>query len=363
MAERMDLNTAMIAAFFRWWTKELEDLLPVRRKSGPVAGARLVAALGNDGVALFQEAGEPPATVGESLNLSLHDLPVALASLRRRTGALPIGIRVRHGDCFVRTLELPAAAERDFARMLSLDLERTTPLKAADVLAAHIVEGPVSGRRLTRVRHLVLKTRTIAAVQQSIRDAGADVAFIDCLDADGQTALPVDFLAPARRTPARTWTPRRMATAAAVCLAVIAFATYWLRHEWALSNLETEIARREEGASATRRALAQVRDADADVARLRRLEAERHSALVVLDEVTRLVPSTAWVQEFRLDGTTIEITGLAVSAAALLPAFERSDWFHEARFTAPIRIDPGEDRERFRLEVRLRHPPPTIVTR
>ena len=47
------------------------------------------------------------------------------------------------------------------------------------------------------------------------------------------------------------------------------------------------------------------------------------------------------------------IGGIAPSVSALLPVFERSARFHDARFTAPLRLESAEGGERFRMRARL----------
>ena len=74
----------------------------------------------------------------------------------------------------------------------------------------------------------------------------------------------------------------------------------------------------------------------------------------MIEEVSRLLPDTAWLEALRVDGDTLEISGLAVSASALLPLFERSSVFHDARFAAPVRLASERDRERFNLKARIK---------
>jgi general secretion pathway protein L len=76
--------------------------------------------------------------------------------------------------------------------------------------------------------------------------------------------------------------------------------------------------------------------------------------VVLLDEISRLMPDDAWVSELRIDGDIVDMTGYARQATALLPLFEHSALFEDARFSSPVRFDPAQDRERFGLRVRLR---------
>lgn len=274
-------------------------------------------------------------------------------------GQKAVGVRVRASDCLVRMVELPAVASRNFAQMLLLDLERSTPLKARDVLSAHIIEGERAGGGMARVRHLVVKSRTIEPALAQLRAAGFDVVVVDCWNGDGTAGLPVNFLELGKYVGRRSRSGfAGRAAAVAVALGITATLIYWDRQHNALAALTAETSRLTESARETRQIIDSARATGAGLVHFRRFKADRAPATMILDEVTRLLPDTAWLQEFRLDNDVVEIAGLAAGASSLLSAFERSSMFRETSFTAPLRQEIGEDRERFRLRTRLK---PVVV--
>lgn len=266
-----------------------------------------------------------------------------------------VRLRVRWADCLEREVELPAAAVRNFEPMLRLDMERSTPLKGRDVLSAHIVVGGASGANLVKVRHLVVKRRTVEPVLDALRAANVEVGAIDCWNEDGSAPLAVNFLHEAG--PTERGGSGRLGRWAAVGVAAMLGVVYLAqvtRQERAVAVLDAEIAEAQASVREIRRRADDSRAAGAFAEQLKGLAAGRLPATAILEEVTRLLPDTAWLQELRLDNDTIEMAGLAASAAGLLPLFERSPFFHETSFTAPVRVEPGEDRERFRLRTRLK---------
>ncbi len=341
---------SVATGFFDWWLGELRGLFPAARSTAH-AGSRLpvISIEGQGIVGLLDSRGAPVGPAGP-----IVDAIAALASRRAKA----VRLRVRQVDCLIRKVELPVAAYRNFEQMLRLDLERSTPLKGRDVLSAHIVEGTASGGNLSAVRHLVVKRRTVEPVIAALSDAGIQVAAIDCWNEEGSAALPLNFLN-AAAAPEREGVRAvsRWAMVAAALLVVGGyFAQIW-RQERAVAALDKEIAGVQSSVREARRRIEDARSAGAFTEQLTSLKAERLPATLVLDEVTRLLPDTAWLQEFRLDNDTIEMAGLAASASALLPLFERSRHFHETSFTAPVRLEPGEERERFRLRTRLKAVP------
>ncbi len=339
-----------VASFFEWWTSELRGMLPAARNGARATVRYPTIALEANGLGRLLDP------MGRAVGQPARPMAELIEEFRRGAGRgqQAIGIRVRPSDCLVRMVELPAAASRNFAQMLLLDLERSTPLKARDVLSAHIVDDARTESGMARVRHLVVKTRTIEPVLAQFRAAGVDVVSVDCWNGDGTAGLPVNFLAEGKSAGGTSrfgfagW-----AAALAVTLGITATLIHWDRQHKALAALTTETSRLTESARDTRQLIEGARATGAGLEHLRRMKADRQPATMILEEVTRLLPDTAWLQEFRLDNDVVEIGGLAVGASSLLTVFERSAVFHETSFTAPLRLETGEDRERFRLRTRL----------
>src|SRR5262245_47580113 len=130
--------SAAFGMFWRWWTGELKALLPRAGGNGRGRAARrLVIAVDGPRRTLLLEKGAhiEPLGAADDADAGL----ASLADLARSRPGLPVGLRFGGMDCFSRMIQLPAQAEGDFARILDLDMERTTPLRTADVLTAFYV--------------------------------------------------------------------------------------------------------------------------------------------------------------------------------------------------------------------------------
>jgi general secretion pathway protein L len=340
---------SIASGFFAWWISELSGLLPAARSPARAASRLTIVAL--------EPHGEARVIGSSGRSADPVALSEAIAGLDPRSDSR-VCLRVRPADCLIRDIELPSAATRDFGRMLRLDLERSTPLKGRDVLSAHMIVGPAAGAGLVRVRHLVVKRRTVEPALTALRAAGIEIAAVDCWNEDGSAALPVRFLDDAEPT-AKSGSGRLAWWAA--CATAVLLAAAWLaqvsRQQHALAALDAGIGRLQSGVREVRRQTEEARAAVAFAEQLRRLKEDRLPATMILEEVTRLLPDSVWLQEFRLDNDIVELAGLAASASALLPLLERSQHFHETSFTAPVRLEQGEDRERFRIRTRLKSAP------
>ena len=352
-----DTSGSSLSTFFSWWGQELYGLLPGASTAADAATARTVIAVEPDGLRLVESSGKSagPAPQG---TVPVGEMLAYLAGLERRTrSAGTVGLRLPYSACFVRRVELPAVAKRDFGRMLAIDLERSTPFKLKDVLTAFEAGDTPSAKGLLKVRHLIIKRKAIEGLKSEIEALGLKVTRIECMQEAGTSALPVNFLASDAATepaPRSTGVVSKLLAVTAAGLAASAAYIYVDRHEQAWQALQAETGKLKAKALAQKDAIAKSQSAYAEIANYQRLRAETVSKVAILEELTRILPDTAWVTDLKIDGSTVDISGLAVSAAALVPILERSKVFVDATSTASLTFDPREEKERFAIRARIR---------
>jgi general secretion pathway protein L len=337
-----------LSRFLSWWGQELYGLLPGSRPTPESASARVTLAVEPTGLRLIEAGG------GKSVNTKFRGAPAPngvvpvpammayLASLSRiKKSPTTISLRLPFSACFVRRTELPAGAQRDFARLLALDLERSTPFKTKDVLTTYTVDGAPTAKGLLKVRHLIIKRKSVE----------------ECLTEDGAACFPTNFLA-SSATPGATARPIGIATTllalGVAALAASATYTYIDHHAQALTRLQAETTRLKAISQSQKDALAKTQSAFTEIANYQKLRAETVSKVTVIEELSRILPDTAWITDLKLDGSTLDISGLATSAAALVPILERSRTFVDATSTASLTFDPREEKERYSIRARIR---------
>lgn len=349
-----------VGRFVSWWGSELRGLLPGAGRAR-TAAPRIIVSIEDTGFRLL-DGGNAKLKPLDRSSAGLLNRPDMLTVLGRRVRSRAwrnVGIRVRHASCFVRHVEVPAGAEQHVAKLLALDLQRNSPFLAHEIRSAYYRDPSLPSNGKLPMRQLIIKRSAVDGLIADVEDLGADVVRLDCWAEDGVTALPVDFLeadmAPAPSRPLRRAVHALLGMSA---LALAGAAVYIVidRHEAALRDLRTETAKLKTKALAARDGLTRAQGQYTEFANLQRARTEYISKPRVLDELTRLLPDTVWISDMRIEGSTIDVTGLASSASGVVKILERSNTFVDATLTAPLTFDQREDKERFSLRMKLRAP-------
>jgi general secretion pathway protein L len=341
---------------FSWWKEELTELVPspLRRWAAGEA-RRTIFAPENGQFVHYEEVRGRLVRRGET------SLPAGGPGRRRfaaRRLSRPIGVRLPRSACLIRQMELPAAARQDFGKILQLDLERATPFRHQDVYRDHFIEnGPVRDGKLP-VRQVVVKRAVLDPILQQLKSHNIEVDFADCWDDGDKRGLPINLLRGGQGEPASAARRRSMpALALGLCMLILAGSAVLLglsKYETALQRLESETASAQAKAVAVNRSLTTAEASLTAVAELRRLKASRPPVIRILDELTRLLPDTAWVSFLKIEGDALEVTIVAQSTAELLPLFARSPLFATAALSSPVTYDSGGQSERATVRMTLK---------
>jgi Tfp pilus assembly protein PilN len=138
-----------------------------------------------------------------------------------------------------------------------------------------------------------------------------------------------------------------------MCLLVLALiawgVSYPIRDELRLRQLRAENRKLEPAVAALRREETELQKVRKELNFLSSLEERRGEVLRVLDELTRIVPTNAYLSNLRYHDRVLELQGNAENASALIPVLERSLVFENVGFNAPS--NRGRDnRETFSLK-------------
>jgi Tfp pilus assembly protein PilN len=156
---------------------------------------------------------------------------------------------------------------------------------------------------------------------------------------------------------------RRLSLLNAVLVGLLAIAlvgwgvSYPIKDELRLRQLQRENHTLEPAVEALQQEEKQLQGVRGEVRMLSQIDERKGEALRILDELSKVIPTSAYLSNFRYRNGIVEIQGNAENASALIPLLERSPLFENVGFNAPS--NRGRDnRETFSLKADLEEPRP-----
>lgn len=331
-----------VSNFLSWWGGELAELLGPKQDR-PKA------------VSVIEIEGDLARLAVAGASTTAMPLPDLLAQAAAKKVPRQIVLRFPSHTFYSRSVQLPQAAHRDFAKLLAIDLERATPFKTNEVYAGYELEPAVRGSKQQPVRHIVIKRAVVDRLGEHIEAAGFQLAGVETRGV-GEAVIPIDIRpgieAATNAGPQVSTIKGLAALAIALTASLIYFSVH--RHERALSDVMTETASLKASAQAVREKLTKVAEAEATISDFNALRQAAISRAAILEELTKILPDSAWLTEIKIKGAAVDIAGLAVSASALMPLIEASPYFVDAQTLTPVTFDQQQNKERFGIRMRLR---------
>ena len=215
----------------------------------------------------------------------------------------------------------------------------------------------VRDHRLTSVRRVPRNTHTDDAPDADMHLLGREaLRWIDApLESQLLDATLATVFARSRQ--------RRWLTSAVLATAAVLF-LFWSVDRWRgeqLNTLVTVAALLTEQASPAVHAESRLSRAQDEVTLLAGASVARHAPdapLVVLAQLSRILPKDAFVQRLEWDGQLWRVDGTADNARRLVPLFDGDAHFRDVRIASASQrfLDAGRQRESFAISFRTRSP-------
>ncbi|MEI2431334.1 PilN domain-containing protein [Lysobacter yananisis] len=356
--------------FFSWWGRTLASWLPLRtRQALGVDRGRLLLQVdgGAQGGAIrlrLQQADQVQelATLPD-LSAWNSGAPADAAAdplaplLPPRIGELPRWLLLPPATSLRRRLNLPAAAADRLRDVVGFEIDRQTPFTAEAVAFDARVLARRDGDGQIEAELVAVPRQALDPQLHAIGPLAATLAGIDVAGADG-VPLGVNLLPPAqrraRRDPFRYW---NLALAAVALLALAAGMWQVLdNRRAAIKDLQQTIAR---NANAARQAASQrqeVVDLIEGQAFLDRTRAARPSTVQIIDELSRRMPDSTYLEKLAIEDESLLMIGLSREASSLIGKLQGTPLWRSPALTGAVQPDPATGRDRFTLTAEIGPP-------
>ena len=261
----------------------------------------------------------------------------------------PVAVALPEGEFLLRLLELPLLPWWQLPRLMRFEAPRHIPLPLAEArVDFRIVQRDFTAGRMV-VELAITRVETVRKVEALAQMAGGRPEAVLLHTSQGPWY--------SRRLLERAWrevleTRRyqklflRTALPIVLGLACIMGAQHWAGRLAASRDAAVAAARAQAaGVEPLRQQLASLNDQISFLANAR----TQPSAAVLSEEVAKLLPDDAWLQEFDIEAQTVRLVGTAGHATDLLTVFSASPLFSDVRFEAPLTPAPMTGGSQFDL--------------
>ncbi len=338
----------MFRELYRWWLDQLAGLLPqALRRPGAVLPDATIVGLepGAYTLSLRRNGGVNSLARFERNSQGIRALQQRLAGLGANAPGLALGLPRER--VLAKRVTLPLAARADLAQALAFEIARETPFEEGEVLWDYTLVRV--DRALGRLEaELVLVPR--APLADDIAAIAAAHLAADAVEVEGLARPYRMALGGSARREGRA--PQRAMPALAaltVLLALAAVLTPFVKQQWALGRLGSEIAALDSdvhAAAAMRSELEKLSKA-ADFLGTER--ARIGSPLATLAALTRVVPDDSYLTVLTLRDGQLTIAGRSPSSAGLIVKLAATKTFKDPAFVEPVVRAKGDDLEFFTI--------------
>jgi general secretion pathway protein L len=353
----------LLRAAWAWWIGELASLLPATMQRA-VAGLRrrLVLSIEGESARLAWEAGDRREMLGlvDLAAAEPSEIRALLSQPGQNRALPPVTLRLDDASALRAPMLLPIAAQANLPQVVAFEFERFTPFKRDSVYYSDRIlsREPGSGRlnlelvvvQRSNVDDLVRAARRLGLLPARVEVSGSRLP-VD-LRATGDSRQPFERLV-------RIAVVVLAGTACALAIGAIAIPMFQAKTEAAHLTAEVAQVRRQADTAQQLR-----KEIDAEIENRQSIGARKTSTPTVselLGSLTHLLPDDAWLTELQVSGGTVQISGFANSATALLSLLDQSPLLSNAAFRSSVTQDTDAARERFDISAQIRSKPDTKV--
>jgi general secretion pathway protein L len=356
-----------LGRFWHWWSGELIALVPQwLQQSGTTVTHGLLIEVTPQAVVLYRWLQGSLTEQGRiDRQPDGHDSPeIAFRALfsKLHKHNEPVALWLTETQYLVKQIELPLAAAKNLRQVLGFEMDRHTPFNAEQVyFDFRVLDVNNPKERLTIKLVVVPRPEMDKSLDLLERwGAPANAAFtantvqigdaINLIPAEHNTNHPSK---PRGIHPSLLLLTLFLATTAVII-------PLWQKHQ-AVVTLQPIVDRAKQQAKETDALRHEQEKLAAEYNFLLDKKQATPPLIILLDELSRLLPDDTWVQQFNLKGQELQIQGETGSSSKLIALIENTMILHDANFRSPLTKGNMPNSEHYHLVAKIMTMPPTEI--
>lgn len=342
---------AQVGDFAIWWRDELLGLMPERwQRHLRHLGNSLIIEL-DEQQAVFSLGNLAQAEALETLGLEAlcGDGGLREASLARAAKAAQIILLLPAQHALRKTVGLPLATEGKVDNVLRFEMDRYTPFSSEQVYFGHRQLRHGGSRERIEIELTVVQRDYLDPLLAALGRLGLAPDLVSLRDSADSAGNLVNLLPASRGLAGRQGWRKRLRVVWVPLLVLGLLAWPFFLQDRELQALQDEVLQLKDRVEQARGLGSTLEQLQSGRDFLLRQQAAAPQPLLLLDELTALLPDSTWLTRFEDDGSSVRLDGESAEASSLISLLESSPLLENVRFASPVTANPGTARERFSL--------------
>jgi len=347
-----------VKGFWQWWTEELAGLMPaVLRSQFKVQSKALLIEI-DDGICRLKTKTPHGLELLSEFNLD-SDLDDNEVEQRKTLAGMADQAILLLPDHYIlrKTISLPEATASKLQDVLKFEMDRNTPFKADEVYFSYKVIRPDQAQHKIQVELTIVTRAVLDELLNRIAAQGINIgcvvpASLNLADIDN----PVLNLLPRQGDADHRIRARRKQQQKfwflLVLIVLVALGGLYQRYQ-RVESLTLEIEEPKTLAMETKRLRTELEQLKQSRQYLSSRKTSAPSALILLNELTILLPDNTWLTRLSIKDDAATLQGESSNASVLIGLIEQSEMFRDVRFSSPVTINPRSQKEHFSITARL----------
>jgi general secretion pathway protein L len=356
-----------LGRFWRWWSGELIALVPQwLQPSGATATHGLLIEVTPRAV-IFHRWLQGSLTEQGRIDRQSDDRnspEIAFRALFSKLHKLneQVALCLTETQCLVKQIELPLAAAKNLRQVLGFEMDRHTPFNAEQVyFDFRVLNANNQNGRLT-VKLVVVPRPEMDNSLDLLEQWGAP-AYAAFAASTVQIGDAINLI-PAERNTNHPAKPHGIHLGLLLLTLILAMAAViipiWQKHQ-AVAALQPIVDRAKQQAKETDALRHEQEKLAAEYNFLLDKKQATPPLIILLDELSRLLPDDTWVQQLNLKGQELQIQGETGSSSKLIALIENTMILHDANFRSPLTKGNMPNSEHYHLVTKIKTMPATEI--
>lgn len=347
-----------VKGFWQWWTDELAGLMPAALRSRFKEQSKaLLIEIDNGICRLSTKTAQGPELLSEfNLDADLDDNEVEQRKTLARMADQAILLLPDH-YILRKIISLPEATASKLEDVLKFEMDRNTPFNADEVYFSYRVLSRDPAQHKIQVELTIVTRAVLDELLNRLSAQGINIGSVipashnlSDIDNPAMNLLPrqgdADHRIRARRKQQQKF------WFLLVLIVLVALGGLYQRYQ-RVEQLTREIEQPRALAMQAKELRTELEQLQQSRQFLFNRKTEAPSALILLNELTRILPDNTWLTRLSVKDEAVTFQGESTNASALIGLIEESVMFRDVRFSSSVTIDPRSQKERFSIASKL----------